>query len=157
MFPDYQCGGSLISESWIISAAHCSNTADGPAKFVKLGNVIRNQENSNTWTYSIIKRVSFPNYHSRQAEDDIALFELNERVQFNRFVIPLCLPHTGALITKKAIATGWGRQGFGEEASEVLMKVTIEYFNQNQCNTVYEDDEKLEGKGINWDKMVKKR
>jgi hypothetical protein len=58
------------------------------------------------------------------------------------------------LTTKKAIATGWGREGFGENASESLMKVTIEYFDQNTCNDVYEDDEKLEGRGTNWSKMI---
>jgi Trypsin len=56
--------------------------------------------------------------------------------------------------TKKAIATGWGRTGFGEDASETLMKVTIEYFEQKRCDDIYDDDEKLEGKGINWSKMV---
>lgn len=145
----------MISESWVLSAAHCSSTSDGPAKFVKVGNVIRNQENDSTsWTYIIIKRVPYPNYNSRQAEDDIALFKLSELVKLNRYVIPLCLPQTDSLTTKKAIATGWGRTGFGEDASEALMKVTIEYFNQTKCNMIYEDDEKLEGKGINWSKMV---
>jgi secreted trypsin-like serine protease len=144
----------LISEEWVLSAAHCSSTSEGPAKFAKVGNVVRNQENSNTWTYTILKRVPHPNYSSRQAEDDIALFKLNEIVKLNRFVIPLCLPQTDALSTKKAIATGWGRSGFGEDATEALMKVTIDYFNQSRCNDIYEDDEKLEGKGINWSKMV---
>jgi hypothetical protein len=81
------------------------------------------------------------------------LFKLNGIVKLNRYVIPLCLPQTASLTTKKAIATGWGRQGFGEDTSESLMKVTIEYFDQNRCNTVYEDDDKL-ANGINWDKMV---
>lgn len=69
-------------------------------------------------------------------------------------MIPICLPQVDALTTKRAIATGWGRQGFGEDASDSLMKVTIEYFDQARCNEVYEDDEKLDGKGINFSKIV---
>jgi secreted trypsin-like serine protease len=144
----------LISDQWVLSAAHCSNTLDGPAKFAKLGNVTRNRENHSTWTYKIIQRVPHPNYNSRQAEDDIALFKLDSIVQLNRFVIPLCLPQVDRLTTKRAIASGWGREGFGEDVSETLMKVTIEYFDQTRCNQVYDDDEKLDGKGINWSKMV---
>lgn len=144
----------MISDQFILSAAHCSKTADGPAKFAKLGNVIRNQENANSWTYSIIQRVVHPSYSSGNAENDISLFKLNEVVTLNRYVIPLCLPQTEALTTKKAIASGWGRTGFADDASESLMKVTIEYFDQEKCNEVYEDEEKLEGKGINWSKMV---
>lgn len=137
-----------------MSAGHCSNTVEGPAKFAKLGNIIRNKENSNTWTYNIIQRVPYPNYSSRHAEDDIALFKLDSLVKLNRYVIPLCLPQTDALTTKKAIASGWGRTGFTEDVSERLMKVTIEYFNQTKCDSIFEDEDKLDGKGINWSKMV---
>lgn len=104
---DYLCGASLVSERFVLSAAHCSNTAEGPAKFAKLGNVVRNQENANSWTYTIIRRNPHPDYISGNAENDIALFELNEIVKMNRYVIPICLPQTDQLTTKRAIASGW--------------------------------------------------
>lgn len=144
----------MISELFVLSAAHCSSTSIGPAKFAKLGNVIRNRNNANTWTYTIVQRIPHPSYNPRIAEDDIVLFKLNEAAKLNRFVIPICLPLTGTLTTSKAIASGWGRTGFAEDVSEVLMKVIIEYFNQERCNNIYEDDDKLAGKGINWNKMV---
>ena len=98
--------------------------------------------------------MSHSNYKSGYAEDDIALFKLNQLVTLNRYVIPLCLPQTDAFTTRKAIATGWGRIGFAEAVGEKLMKVTIEYFDQNRCDFMYEEDSRLAGKGINWSKMV---
>lgn len=143
-----------MSSEWVLSAAHCSNTVNGPAKFAKLGNVVRNKDNLNTWTYNIIERIVHPSYNSRHAEDDIALFKLQGPARLNSYVNPICLPQTGALTTKKVIASGWGRTGFAEDASDRLEKVTIEYFDQSRCNEVYDDDEKLDGKGINWSKMI---
>lgn len=144
----------MISDQFVLSAGHCSSTSEGPAKFVKLGNVVRYRDNDNTWTYTIIQRFPYPSYTSASAENDIALFKLNESVLLNRFVIPLCLPQTDAFTTKKAIASGWGRTGFAEDVSEALMKVTVEYFDQQKCDEIYEDEDKLDGKGINWSKMV---
>lgn len=137
-----------------MSAAHCSNTVDGLAKFAKLGSVVRNRDNVNTWTYNIIQRITHPSYSSRHGVDDIALFKLEGIVRFNSYVIPICLPQSSELTTRRVIASGWGRTGFAEDVSEHLMKVTIEYFDQSRCCEVYCDDEKLDGKGINWSKMV---
>lgn len=144
----------MISDQWVLSAGHCSNTVEGPAKFAKLGNVVRNKENANTWTYKIIQRLTHPNYNSRHAEDDIALFMLESLVTLNRYVIPLCLPQSDALVTKSAIASGWGRTAFAEDVSEKLMKVTIEYFNKKKCEDIFEDEDKLNDKAINWSKMI---
>lgn len=94
------------------------------------------------------------NYKSGYSDDDIALFKLIRPVILNRYVIPLCLPQTDSLTTRKAVATGWGRTGFAEAVGEKLMKVTIEYFDQNRCNFLYEDDSRFVGNGINWSKMV---
>lgn len=115
---------------------------------------MRNRVNSNTWTYNIVQRVVNPNYNSQQAEDDIALFKLDRLVTLNKYVIPICLSNTDAQTTRKAIASGWGRTGFAEDASEALMKVTIDYFDRQRCNDVFEDEDKLDGKGINWEKMI---
>lgn len=144
----------MISDQWVLSAGHCSSTADGPAKFAKLGNIERNKENTNTWTYKIIQRIRHPNYSSRLAIDDIALFNLENPVKLNKYVIPICLPQTEVQTTRRAIATGWGRTGFAEDVSEKLMKVTIEFFDQDRCNAVYEDEEKLDGQNINFSKML---
>jgi prostasin len=117
--------------------------------------VRRFHENPNTWTYSISQRISHPSYTKRFADNDIALFKLSEQVQFNRYVIPICLPRSSdEHANRKFIATGWGRVGFGEDPSEVLMKVILDSADEQMCNKVYEDDGKMQEKQINWSKMI---
>lgn len=175
---DYNCGGSLISEEWILSAGinyslilcaaprnpenefnfplppSNSKSRMGPAAHAKLGDVKRGADNANTWTYSIVERIPHPDYTSRLAENDIALFKINEPARLSRYVIPVCLPQAAELATKEAIATGWGRTGLGAAAAELLMKVTLDYAEQSRCDAVYANDAKLKGKPIDWSKMV---
>lgn len=136
------------------SKAHCAKSRLGPAAHAKVGDVNRNRDDGNTWTYSIVQRISHPNYATRFAEDDIALFKLNEPVKLNRYVIPLCLPQLKELSTEKAIATGWGRTGFSSGPADSLMKVILDYADQATCDAAYSNDAKLKGKPIDWSKMV---
>jgi hypothetical protein len=139
----------------LIILAHCSKNRISPALFAKVGILERSKTNSNSQTYSIIQRISHPKYISRFADDDIALFKLNERVQFNLHVIPLCLPKSDdGIRTENFIATGWGREGFAEDPTETLMKVTLENAEKQKCEETYEEDSRLEGKQINWSKMI---
>lgn len=126
----------------------------GPAAHAKLGNVNRKASVDEAWTYAIVERISHPDYSSRFAEDDIALFKLNEPAKLSKFVIPICLPQLAALETKNAIATGWGRTGLGDGPADTLMKVTLDYAEQERCDAVYANDAKLKGKPIEWSKMV---
>lgn len=143
---EYKCGGSLISELWIVSAAHCSYDRElGPATWAKLGNVKRSQSNANTYTYEIIERIKHPSYTARLVENDIMLFKLNKPVVFNTFVIPICLPQFNEFYTTKAIATGWGVQGFAKETSDSLQKVVLDYLPTKTCEDSYFGDEKLKG------------
>jgi Trypsin len=119
-----------------------------------VGRVYRFFDTANTWTHRIVDRIQHPNYSARFADDDIALFKLESPLKFNRYVIPICLPDQEQLTTDRAIATGWGRTGFGEDVSEALMKVTIEYFDRRVCDESFEDSERLKREQIDWSKML---
>jgi secreted trypsin-like serine protease len=108
----------------------------------------------NQWTFNIVERIPHPNYVKKYADNDIALFKLGNSITFNEYMIPICLPEESTFTTKKAIASGFGSTGFGEEVSQSLMKVTIDYFSRESCAEIFSSNPKLKNREVDWDRMI---
>lgn len=103
---------------------------------MKLGNVVRGVESSNVYKYMIKERYKHPEFSATSIDNDIALFELEGNVQFNSYVVPICLPYHDEK-SDEAIATGWGSTGFGDGLTKKLMKVQLNIFKEKECQDQY--------------------
>ena len=134
---DLECGGSLITKRFVLSGATCVFSSDlNKAKYVKLGNVIRNQPNENTYRYEIEESIKHPEFSTKSIDNDIALFKLEKDVEFNDYVHPACLPSNNEE-PDFGIASGWGKPGYGQDLSIKLKKIVMEIFTQEDCQQKY--------------------
>ncbi|XP_065204411.1 serine protease snake-like [Planococcus citri] len=145
----WNCGGSLISEKFIMSAAHCTdNNILGPPRWVLLGalNKFPTKDDPQRKVYSIVKVYNHPNYKSSSYYHDISLFQLNTTVEFSPYVRPACLytSNTDSLINTRASITGWGGTGAAEKPSDKLLKATIMVVDHQNCTKCQEKRAKLE-------------
>uniref|UniRef100_A0A182PMF6 Peptidase S1 domain-containing protein n=1 Tax=Anopheles epiroticus TaxID=199890 RepID=A0A182PMF6_9DIPT len=128
----YLCGGSLVSDRFILTAGHCLASANfGPATIVRLGELSLDSSTDEAFPedYDIAERIPHPEYKQSSHYNDIALIKLNRKVIFSPYIRPICLPLQASYPQKRAIATGWGAIGFGLEQSSALLKVTLDMFH----------------------------
>nr|CAI5841159.1 unnamed protein product [Callosobruchus analis] len=132
------CGGSLISEKFILTAAHCLSSKElGDVQVIRLGTTTLQTETLESMDYRVLRKIPHPLYATGQQYNDIALIELDGTVKFTEYILPICLDDGNGYSGIKLIATGWGRLQATGSVSKELQKVDLDYFPQDICQEKY--------------------
>ncbi|XP_018016266.1 brachyurin-like [Hyalella azteca] len=135
----YFCGGSLISDEWVLTAGHCLHEAQSVVVVAGAHNIREAEPSQVTMTSTNLK--VHEDYGPVFLRNDIAILKLPSPITFNEFIAPVCLPTRSDAILPagtSVTASGWGRiQDDAVNVSDVLNQSTNDVITDDECEVYY--------------------
>ncbi|XP_050347973.1 proclotting enzyme isoform X2 [Nymphalis io] len=136
------CGGSLIDDSHVISAAHCvahMTSWDVARLTARLGDYnIRTNTETQHVERKIKRVVRHRGFDMRTLHNDVAVLTLDQPVPFTKNIRPVCLPGGGrAYSGQVATVIGWGSLRESGPQPSILQEVSIPIWTNSECRLKY--------------------
>ncbi|XP_016007406.2 coagulation factor X [Rousettus aegyptiacus] len=130
------CGGTILNEFYILTAAHCLHQAK---RFkVRVGERNTEKEEGNEMAHEVEVIIKHNKFVKETYDFDIAVLKLKTPITFRMNVAPACLPEKdwaeSTLMTQKTgIVSGFGRTHEKGRTSTTLKMLEVPYVDRNTC------------------------
>uniref|UniRef100_A0A182M5F2 trypsin n=1 Tax=Anopheles culicifacies TaxID=139723 RepID=A0A182M5F2_9DIPT len=136
-FNHHRCGGSVLNNKWILTAAHCTVGISASNLAVRVGS---SKHASGGTVVRVARVIDHPNYIEDTFDYDYSLLELERELTFSNVIQPVTLPEQDEAVKDGIMTTvsGWGNTQSAAESNAILRAANVPTVNQKQCNTDYQ-------------------
>ncbi|XP_039955244.1 trypsin-like [Bactrocera tryoni] len=126
------CGGSIIDDTTIVTAAHCLQSITADEIQVRLGSTYYNKDGRTVRTRAFRNH---PGYNSKTHVNDVAVIKLSESVAETSHIRYIRLAERTPATGTRAVVTGWGVKCslWCTKSPEILQEVEVGIVDRNAC------------------------
>ncbi|KAJ0180958.1 hypothetical protein K1T71_003043 [Dendrolimus kikuchii] len=134
LFNSHFCGGTILNNRWVLTAAHCTVGKTRHSMKVVIGT---NSLNSGGEHLDVEKIIIHDNYNSNLITNDVSLVKVASDIEFNDRVQPIKLPEENTDAGADLVLTGWGRLSYPGVLPVNLQMINLTSVSTEDCQNIY--------------------
>merc|ERR1712168_656991 len=144
MWGSHICGAAIISETWVVTAAHCVESAASQLSVVVGMHDRTTQRQGDPQRHQIRKIIQHPGWgpNSNGFPNDIALMQLKTSADLSgQYAQAVHLADSGTdfMGNSDCWITGWGKLSFMQGPPNILQEASVDVYSKSTCTASYGD------------------